>query len=67
VVGDSKLIIGKMVTKNVSIDHTLDSMLDRAKKEVLKFTSISFFQVFRENNQVVDNFANKATLSKEGY
>jgi hypothetical protein len=64
-VGDSKLVIGKMVSKNVVTDHNLYSILDRAKKEVLKFSSISFFYVLQENNQVAYNFSNKSTLLKE--
>lgn len=66
VVGDSKLIIGKMIS-NASIgNNLLDSVLDRAKKEASKFFRINFFQVLRENNQIKDRFANNATLIKEG-
>jgi len=58
VIGDSRLAVGKMVSKIGSVDYTLDAILDWAKKEGLNFSRISFFHVFQENNQNMDNFAN---------
>jgi ribonuclease HI len=66
IIGDSKLVIGKMVSKIVVVDYTLDAILEWAKKEVINFSSINFFHVLWENNQVADHYANKATLLKEG-
>jgi hypothetical protein len=65
VVGDSKIVIGKMVLKNNVVDNILDSMLDRAKKEVLTFSNIKLFHVLWENNQIVDVFDYNDTLLKE--
>jgi myo-inositol-1-phosphate synthase len=66
VVGDSKTVIGKMVSKTIVVDNILASVLKRAKKEVINFTSIKFFQLLQENNQIADEFTNQATLLKEG-
>jgi hypothetical protein len=65
VVGDLKIVIGKMVLKNNVVDNILDSMLDRAKKEVLTFSNIKLFHVLWENNQIVDVFDYNDTLLKE--
>jgi len=66
VVGDLKTIIGKMVLKIATTDNLLASVIEWAKKEVLKLIRIKFFQVLRKNNQIADGFANQATLLKEG-
>jgi hypothetical protein len=47
---DSRPIIGKMVSKTGANDHSLNAILDQAKKEVLNFSRINFFHVLQENN-----------------
>ena len=45
VVGDLKIVIGKMVSNTMVVDNILASVLEKEKKEVINFTSIILFQV----------------------
>jgi ribonuclease HI len=47
IIGDSKLVIGKMVSNIVVVDYTLNAILEWAKKEVINFSNINFFHVLR--------------------
>lgn len=65
IVQDLESVIDKFVSKSVVVDNSVDSMLDHDRKEVFKFSSINFFHVLKENNQVTCSFSNKATFLKE--
>lgn len=66
VVRDSKTVVSQIVMSSTPVDYLLASVITWARQEEKKIPSIKFYLVLRENNSLVDGFANQATSLKIG-